>query len=58
MVHYFKNTVCLLKWIITQSFIPTQSPPEASVVAAGPAVWKVSKSRRTAQTLEEHLLMV
>ena len=35
-----------------------QTPPLVSVVADGPAVAKVSKSKRTAQTLAEHLLIV
>ena len=31
-----------------------QTPPLASAVEDGPAVWKVSKSRRTAQTVDAH----
>ena len=34
------------------------TPPVGSSVSAGPAVVKVSKSRRTAQTSDEHLLIV
>ena len=31
-----------------------QTPPLASAVEDGPAVWKVSKSRRTEQTVDAH----
>ena len=35
-----------------------QAPPLVSAVSAGPTVVNVSKSRRTAQTSAEHLLIV
>ena len=35
-----------------------QAPPLTSVVAVGPAVVKVSKSKRTEQTSQEHLFIV
>ena len=31
-----------------------QTPPLTSALEDGPAVWKVSKSRRTAQTVDAH----
>ena len=40
----------------TKEFV--QAPPLVSAVSAGPTVVNVSKSRRTAQTSAEHLLIV